>query len=186
MNQHLKVTATICQRIPHTRGDEPMTVKKFQREIAYSPHAWGWTNSKYCLCKSSWVFPTRVGMNQRKAKAETRYWRIPHTRGDEPAFVSNLLLPELYSPHSWGWTSARQGLFSWIPVFPTRVGMNQYGYIYLNTCYGIPHTRGDEPLSLAADYDSEMYSPHSWGWTNARPPFIPRKWVFPTLVGMNH
>ena len=50
---------------------------------------------------------------------------------------------------------------------------------------GIPHTRGDGPHHAEKDFQTQPYSPHTWGWTWIKSDsthFFP---VFPTHVGMD-
>ena len=48
------------------------------------------------------VFPTHVGMNRGLAGRQVEGKRVPHTRGDEPLYRADTLLPIECSPHTWG------------------------------------------------------------------------------------
>jgi len=48
-------------------------------------------------------------------------------------------------------------------VFPTRVGMNRGFRRWHSGKLSIPHTRGDEPMTLAYKTVEAAYSPHAWG-----------------------
>jgi len=76
------VAAPDQQRIPHTRGDEPVLVVLARQKPI--------------------VFPTRVGMNRYHREGDLHVNRIPHTRGDEPWADATLDEKDVYSPHAWG------------------------------------------------------------------------------------
>ena len=95
----------LSQSIPHTRGDGPGKYLSEASARAYSPHAWGWTESSKTIGGSDKVFPTRVGMDQVGVRRE-----------------KNSLL---YSPHAWGWTLYITSMMTKLDVFPTRVGMDR-------------------------------------------------------------
>ena len=71
MNRPLQAQALHQQRVPHGRGDEPLS------DIA----ADGLLT----------VFPTGVGMNRVPASAEPANLSVPHGRGDEPLAEDRLL-----------------------------------------------------------------------------------------------
>ena len=48
-------------------------------------------------------------------------------------------------------------------VFPTRVGMNRNMREWWYIMYGVPHTRGDEPVAIQKNNADNMCSPHAWG-----------------------
>ena len=48
------------------------------------------------------VFPTRVGMNRTMVQSLPTSRRVPHTRGDEPAYSKELAKASECSPHAWG------------------------------------------------------------------------------------
>ena len=82
VNRHADVLIELLERIPHTRGGEPICSTRTAR-----------------TCR---VFPTRVGVNRPAARASEDQERIPHTRGGEPSGLRVLLQFGVYSPHAWG------------------------------------------------------------------------------------
>ena len=48
-------------------------------------------------------------------------------------------------------------------MFPTHVGMNRDHFEGGGELTYVPHTRGDEPISLEGEIDKEGCSPHTWG-----------------------
>ena len=48
------------------------------------------------------VFPTPVGMNRPDDVPVERVAGVPHTRGDEPARFSFMVMRFRCSPHPWG------------------------------------------------------------------------------------
>ena len=71
------------------------------------------------------------------------FFRVPHTRGDEPQYPAELV-------ENWC-------------VFPTRVGMNQVMMKLSSFTASVPHTRGDEPVVLREALKGGLCSPHAWG-----------------------
>ena len=47
-------------------------------------------------------FPTHVGMNRPRLSRKRQPPRVPHTRGDEPAFDHFNDIVKMSSPHTWG------------------------------------------------------------------------------------
>jgi len=47
--------------------------------------------------------------------------------------------------------------------FPTCVGMNRFGLTATLRILGVPHMRGDEPISLLRARSVSWSSPHAWG-----------------------
>ena len=72
-----------------------------------------------------------------------------------------------------------------VGVFPTRVGMDRCLAVLPSMTLCIPHTRGDGPCQILPREFSYLYSPHAWGWTDARHSSYIIKPVFPTRVGMD-
>ena len=76
------------KRSPHTRGDGPAyALEELIAELAFSPHAWGWS-----------------GITCGKLRRSTS---SPHTRGDGPANEINAFCLCAFSPHAWGWSVHR-------------------------------------------------------------------------------
>ena len=71
-------------RFPHRRGDGPLNKLAADEWIAFSQHAWGWTEEVDAVKAISRVFPTRVGMDPDEQRWEYEFPRFPHTRGDGP------------------------------------------------------------------------------------------------------
>ena len=151
------------------------------------------------------VFPTHVGMDRHTSTPATRTMSIPHARGDgppRPAAVQGLFcIPhargdgpkvlkaqgeyEMYSPRTWGWTvNTLRMLHKWV-VFPTHVGMDRRRRRGHPPRARIPHARGDGPPRAALSVPAPMYSPRTWGWTEAGSSGGRPYYVFPTHVGMD-
>ena len=135
--------------IPHTRGDGPPWAWRATPLAPYSPHAWGWSDSRLCHDRRAAVFPTRVGMVRYTYSARVVIQSIPHTRGDGPARRHRGAVSREYSPHAWGWSALPAGPPGGQGVFPTRVGMVRPGNRGAEKTPGIPHTRGDGPCTGA-------------------------------------
>ncbi len=155
------------------------------RLVAFSPRAWGWTVFGQPHGPDPRVFPTRVGMDRRRAMSPRCVACFPHARGDGPSPTPQSDSHTQFSPRAWGWTGALIGEAAVEVVFPTRVGMDRSGPRSLDRRSGFPHARGDGPRTREIKHDGVAFSPRAWGWTvKGR---TPRKWhpVFPTRVGMD-
>ena len=117
------VTSQAC--IPHARGDGPYQAVRVPASPTYSPRTWGWTEGRDALARTTWVFPTHVGMDRRHHWHLLRSTCIPHARGDGPQVPRLLLLRRKYSPRTWGWTGHRGRADPHAHVFPTHVGMDR-------------------------------------------------------------
>jgi len=170
---------------PHTRGDGPKHLAMWNWLYQFSPHTWGWTSMVESGQLTSRVFPTHVGMDHIIPQPIQLMQGFPHTRGDGPLLKLGLSLPEVFSPHTWGWTLVLNQSLGMDFVFPTHVGMDldrsQPGYC--RRCF--PHTRGDGPKWEKVIDIIVQFSPHTWGWTLEYPRTRCLPLVFPTHVGMD-
>jgi len=82
-------------------------------------------------------------MNRVDTKGNPKDARVPHTRGDEPAGITDRSDAE--------------------SAFPTPVGMNRKIKDGVNLPNRVPHTRGDEPTAEIYAVHVTMRSPHPWG-----------------------
>ena len=151
----------------------------------YSPRTWGWTVVVVQGGPKFGVFPTHVGMDRMTASPATYTLRIPHARGDGPRECILNPRPSGYSPRTWGWTEALRARLKHFDVFPTHVGMDRLRRIAHSAPEGIPHARGDGPISDGIGVGDWKYSPRTWGWTERLKDSILAKFVFPTHVGMD-
>src|ERR1019366_395764 len=69
---------------PHTRGDGPDVQASNSTVIAFSPPAWGWSESTTYKSLLILVLPTRVGMVREGHTLSRSHTSSPHTRGDGP------------------------------------------------------------------------------------------------------
>ena len=145
MDRDGRMAQTKVHRVPHTRGDGPPRVNEQLWEVKGSPHAWGGTVESRWAGWWGGVFPTRVGMDQERARNDRD--------GGE------------CSPHAWGWTVGEGLAPALTKVFPTRVGMDRWGQVPATGRRGVPHTRGDGPSQSALGVWPLACSPHAWGWT---------------------
>jgi len=172
-------------RVPHTRGDGPDYKSLIEFLTESSPHTWGWTSESDIKALDYDEFPTHVGMDLGASCSSISRRRVPHTRGDGPTCEHIGYDGSMSSPHTWGWTSpVERRLFDALE-FPTHVGMDLNGALGSTARAGVPHTRGDGPMSMPPVSAPSSSSPHTWGWT-----FF--NWIidlsvkeFPTHVGMD-
>ncbi len=71
------------------------------------------------------VFPTRVGVDRRKAPMYSRCPCVPHARGGGPQPDGTHRWFAMCSPRAWGWTDAQEEDLHEEHVFPTRVGVDR-------------------------------------------------------------
>ena len=67
-----------------------------------SPQAWGWTVRLRLPTEYDPVFPTGVGMNRPIGLTHFTSSRVPHRRGDEPAWALTEITEKGCSPQAWG------------------------------------------------------------------------------------
>ncbi len=91
-------------RFPHTRGGGPPDIAAQYEQMAFSPHAWGWTDMLDGFPASADVFPTRVGVDQLQSLIDWLGVCFPHTRGGGPLPRFPCSCTFAFSPHAWGWT----------------------------------------------------------------------------------
>jgi len=108
------------------------------------------------------VFPTHVGMDLICRIFRGSSVSFPHTRGDGPCTGLLYRVPEMFSPHTWGWTQASGHVELAVSVFPTHVGMDHIIPQPIQLMQGFPHTRGDGPWLQFARYNDMEFSPHTW------------------------
>src|ERR1017187_5977491 len=91
-------------RIPHPRGDGPLSPSEYSKLVEYSPPAWGWSERAVIVVQVRPVFPTRVGMVRSQPRRRCWPSGIPHPRGDGPAAKTGKWWKREYSPPAWGWS----------------------------------------------------------------------------------
>ena len=109
---------------------------------------------------------------------------FPHTRGDVPIIRGTTFQGVRFSPHAWGCSGRPRRRRRGENVFPTRVGMFPLAASGSRAWSCFPHTRGDVPLCYPMSPTSPRFSPHAWGCSVRRQPFLCLCEVFPTRVGM--
>ena len=150
----------------------------------FSPHAWGWSETRFGYSVCAGVFPTRVGMVRNSCLRNRFSERFPHTRGDGPNAYHPRSAHVKFSPHAWGWSAVRLSHREHFEVFPTRVGMVRQPFYCSAEVLGFPHTRGDGPSGRRRIQSQTSFSPHAWGWSVVPAPGSIVLSVFPTRVGM--
>ncbi len=169
---------------PHTRGDGPEYMTHSKRDMAFSPHAWGWSGNRHGFRHCQSVLPTRVGMVRIFKNNLTFALCSPHTRGDGPIDTTASIWSQSFSPHAWGWSGDEIGRPLHRVVLPTRVGMVRRGVACVRCAAGSPHTRGDGPASHRFYSAHPKFSPHAWGWSGHRRRTRVNRRVLPTRVRM--
>ncbi len=117
-----------------------------------------------------------------------RYDRLdgfPRTRGDGPDRFNYVSQNDRVSPHSRGWTSARDHMREPGRGFPALAGMDRVEKGTAATAHGFPRTRGDGPARFDSASLALKVSPHSRGWTSDSQLASLRSSGFPALAGMD-
>ncbi len=189
---------------PHPRGDGPADLLLLTMLVAFSPPAWGWSDSLAASQPSSqfsppawgWsgsmvghhrvqlVLPTRVGMVRLTSRPALRTWRSPHPRGDGPTVPVVEGIVSTFSPPAWGWSDGVRRDARLECVLPTRVGMvrqhRQFHWFDIRS----PHPRGDGPMETGPALTRYKFSPPAWGWSGQCTNESLTNTVLPTRVGM--
>ena len=82
-------------------------------------------------------------MNRKSVIVNADERHVPHTRGDEPQWMTDI--------------------YGKVIMFPTHVGMNRQHRVFLLVLRHVPHTRGDEPREARYSRLIAACSPHTWG-----------------------
>ena len=104
MDRHSDYLIFALSRIPHARGDGPVTHQVPDITSMYSPRTWGWTARSPKVFIDQEVFPTHVGMDRLLDVWPESEEGIPHARGDGPRIEELEEEVKRYSPRTWGWT----------------------------------------------------------------------------------
>src|SRR5690606_18438038 len=71
-------------RLPHARGDVPLSTLDSGHHALSSPRTWGCTAEFFNNLQLLVVFPTHVGMYRHQGGYRLLQQRLPHARGDVP------------------------------------------------------------------------------------------------------
>ncbi len=110
---------------------------------------------------------------------------LPHPRGDGPARRAATSCRTASPPPAWGWTRLSVDDPHGGHVSPTRVGMDPSPASVAADCTGLPHPRGDGPMTRAAKRTWQGSPPPAWGWTLMQRSTVDDIRVSPTRVGMD-
>ncbi len=151
--------------LPRTRGDGPGSLLSVSASSAASPHTRGWTRNPRPHLRALDGFPAHAGMDPVERPRYCWLARLPRTRGDGPhlqVLGADILRA---SPHTRGWTPARNTRPSWSRGFPAHAGMDPLLELDRSGERGLPRTRGDGPWYSDDTIKRAMASPHTRGWT---------------------
>ncbi len=170
--------------VPHGRGDGPAAPTVRCGSWTCSPRAWGWSAEVVHQLELLAVFPTGVGMVRPASRRPAAPPRVPHGRGDGPLYHDNYDGSTTCSPRAWGWSVRNPQTGRQQRVFPTGVGMVRPDVARPAPPRGVPHGRGDGPVSAQVNGQEVWCSPRAWGWSGRRGWRGSAIHVFPTGVGM--
>ena len=166
MDPASKAAIACCARLPRTRGDGPLSPSIVTGRIGASPHTRGWTVIDRLNETVEYGFPAHAGMDLLLVSDGDETGRLPRTRGDGPGRVVGVVRFSVASPHTRGWTHARQS------VRPDRSGFP-------------PAHAGMDPCRVASRRRASRLPPHTRGWTPAVDPAPLRLHGFPAHAGMD-
>ncbi len=172
-------------RVPHARGDGPLSVCIVRFPPARSPRTWGWTDEEAPGSPIREAFPTHVGMDRWALAMQAQVIGVPHARGDGPRERAVNGSPMGRSPRTWGWTAADMEPDSTPSAFPTHVGMDRRRCRLFHFLPRVPHARGDGPPEVLRGRTYKVRSPRTWGWTGLGVTAVDLSGAFPTHVGMD-
>ena len=171
--------------LPRTRGDGPCRKGSCGCVTEASPHTRGWTRHGDHASRCEDGFPAHAGMDPELCAVHAARPRLPRTRGDGPAGAGVPTPRPEASPHTRGWTLARQGHRVAVDGFPAHAGMDPSRAARPPGRRGLPRTRGDGPESPARLYRWLTASPHTRGWTRGAVRAVVQVAGFPAHAGMD-
>ena len=111
------------RRFPHAGGDVSKKLPFTDWMLEFSPRRWGCFRYLTCRRCQKTVFPTQVGMFQRKGSWFICSSGFPHAGGDVSGGAAGTIAGGLFSPRRWGCFRSRPHDRPRQVVFPTQVGM---------------------------------------------------------------
>ena len=152
-------------RLPRTRGDGPDSESVRRPPSQASPHTRGWTLGCTARGAGRRGFPAHAGMDPCVSTAPGIGSWLPRTRGDGPPPGHRCPTMSMASPHTRGWTPNSPYVRPLERGFPAHAGMDPGRWRRCRRRPGLPRTRGDGPLQVAAGQVRAAASPHTRGWT---------------------
>ena len=129
----------LSRSLPHVRGGVSIVIDTNLNDSESSPRPWGCFSSKIFCSRSSFVFPTSVGVflwiNSLTMKGE----RLPHVRGGVSDSGTKISFPPVSSPRPWGCFSVYILPTPRLLVFPTSVGVFLFFVCRCFVCYWRKH-----------------------------------------------
>ena len=172
------------RRLPHARGGVSVELFSSESRRLSSPRPWGCFFCRQLRAKAVPVFPTPVGVFQKRLKNIDKTKGLPHARGGVSQDSRFLLSFRLSSPRPWGcFHGSRWGELPQL-VFPTPVGVFRTGRDRLDSFCRLPHARGGVSGRTKRPAKNFASSPRPWGCFPGYKIASHRPAVFPTPVGV--
>ena len=185
MDPDRSTSRPVSSRLPRTRGDGPVGSWSNRDATAASPHTRGWTRIARRRGIRKFGFPAHAGMDPVVTPAQSCTFGLPRTRGDGPAFAGGGGFLGGASPHTRGWTRVRRWWRLPRRGFPAHAGMDPVPAGSRGAAARLPRTRGDGPVQLEVFPGAVAASPHTRGWTPAKPSRAMPGPGFPAHAGMD-
>ena len=170
-------------RLPRTRGDGPVSVRRRAISRGASPHPRGWTRGWAVHGIHCDGFPAPAGMDPLQGAGHTVAMGLPRTRGDGPACLADLVHSRRASPHPRGWTHHALDRLAAHAGFPAPAGMDLEPPVQRGRAEGLPRTRGDGPSTACPLTALRVASPHPAGMDRRGPANADRTQRLPRTRG---
>ena len=128
--------------LPHARGGVSNAVGFLFFENSSSPRPWGCFSWLLSIVRSTYVFPTPVGVFPRCSQCRILLSGLPHARGGVSKVIAVLCAGHGSSPRPWGCFYKTKTGYALDWVFPTPVGVFPKRLEPLKQFYRLPHARG--------------------------------------------
>src|SRR5690606_15218334 len=137
------------------------------RLIKFPPHTRGSTRLPTCLAGPQTVSPAYAGIDPRRGSSGSWGSRFPRIRGDRPGGDRNVVLVQLFPPHTRGSTYIASFSSMAVSVSPAYAGIDPHAPPAPNRTRRFPRIRGDRPPWTAAIAYASPFPPHTRGSTRA-------------------
>ena len=155
--------------LPRTRGDGPHTPRPWTVQGRAPPHTRGWTRLPHQGLRRRGDSPAHAGMDPGRTAPSCAIRGLPRTRGDGPVICRAMDSAIGASPHTRGWTRAKETTTVGVGGSPAHAGMDPSPPGYCSVPARLPRTRGDGPHPPSRGGSAPAAPPHTRGWTPPNP-----------------
>ncbi len=157
--------ASVCSRLPRSRGDGPDSIRNVMTKVSVAPLARGWTRGRQARRPRDLGCPARAGMDPSpRSRRRIRLW-LPRSRGDGPSRSESFISASLVAPLARGWTRQFRRVRSPHLGCPARAGMDPGLIQPSRNSSRLPRSRGDGPNVRPFVVREDRVAPLARGWT---------------------